>query len=324
MRRHLALVVALTLACVLTIANAGGAAPGGVKGPKPKPTPSPTPSPTPNPSTDCSGYAERRQFVDAQGWWVQTPGQNGTDFGHVHVGSCIPEREVVRGFVPLDIRVVLHDNPGTLRYVAVVVKGPGYEETVAKPTVPNFTCPNGTCTAWLHHDLDTSKFQYSGRQEIRFRTIVDTPDGNAMHGGMNFQVIVDNGKPFDVYEREPHLRGKGWYTTSGYCESTLISVPVPDAPVSGVWSPTLAMTEHSTSTVNDPVTGHSVRVDADFHAGDEGTVLLEGDGNFTGDLAVDTTKLSNGTHRLTLKTDCENKAGSTNSGVLVIPFVVQN
>lgn len=325
MKRHLAVTAAVALASILTLAQPGTAAKSGNgKGPKPKPTPTPTASPSPNPTTDCSVYRERRQFVETQGWWVQTPGQNGTDFGHVHSGACIPERETISGTVPFDLRIIMHDNPGVLRYVAVVVKGPGYETTVAKLTAPNFTCPDGTCTTWLHYDLDTRAFQRSGQQEIRFRTLVDTPDGNAMHAGFNFQVVVDNGAPFDDYEREPHLRGKGWYTTSGYCEATLKSVPVPDAPVSGTWSPTVAMIEHSTGTVNDPVSHHVAAIDADLHAGNPGTILRDADGAWEGELAIDTTQLSDGLHRLMLRAECENAAGSTNAGVLVVPFEVNN
>jgi hypothetical protein len=326
MRRSLIFIAVLALVGVLVAATPGGAANGNGHGPKkPKPTPSPSPTPPPpNTDTKCSGYAEHRQFVEAQGWWVRTPGENGTDFGHVHVGACIPERETISGFVPLNIRVILHDNPGTLRYVGIVVKGSGYEQTVAKPTTPNFTCPVGTCETWLSYNLDTRDFDYSGRQEIRFRTIVDTPDGNSMHGGLNFQVVVDNGKAVNDYQREPHLRGKGWYSTAGYCEATFISVPVPDAPVGGTWSPTVAMIEHNTGTVNEPVSHHTIRIDPDFHAGIDGTIVEDGDKTFQGTVPIDTTRLSNGAHRLVLRSDCATPSGSTNAGVLVIPFDVQN
>lgn len=59
-----------------------------------------------------AAYDETRQFVDFQAWWRTTQGQAGTDFGHAHVGACIPEREQMQGAtIPLDIRLVLHDNP---------------------------------------------------------------------------------------------------------------------------------------------------------------------------------------------------------------------
>lgn len=295
------------------------------KGPQHPPRgPKPKPGPTPSPTTDCSSYPQKRQFVEAQGWWTQTPGKDGTDFGHVHVGACIPERETISGISNFNIRVILHDNPGTLRYVALVVKGAGYETTVAKPTISNFTCPRGTCEGWLFHALDTKAFEHSGRQEIRFRAIVDTPDGNSMHAGLNFQAYVDNGKPFDDYEREPHLRGKGWYTGAGYCEGTFESVPVPDDPVSGTWSPLVKMVEHSTGQFNDPVSHHTVRLDANFHEGIEGTILEDGAGEFHAPIDIDTTRLTNGVHKLLIRSDCDDPRGSTNSGLLVLPFEVAN
>ena len=82
----------------------------------------------------CAGYAERRQFVDAQAWWLNDPnrGFNGGDRGHAHMGACIPERERVSGTVPFDVRIVMHDNPGRLTYVSAVFKTRSTETTVAR------------------------------------------------------------------------------------------------------------------------------------------------------------------------------------------------
>ena len=67
----------------------------------------------PNPDT-CEGYPEPRVFVEAQGWWVQEPGDNGDHFGHIHVGTCFPLFQTVRGTVGFDLKFQLHDNPGQL------------------------------------------------------------------------------------------------------------------------------------------------------------------------------------------------------------------
>src|SRR5438093_7713516 len=64
-------------------------------------------------SLTCEGYPQARVFVDAQSWWRTTPGMSGTDFGHVHVGGCIPERETLSENTQLDVRVMLHDNPAS-------------------------------------------------------------------------------------------------------------------------------------------------------------------------------------------------------------------
>jgi hypothetical protein len=286
-------------------------------------TTTPPPPPSTAPSTDCSSYPQSRQFVDAQAWWTQTPGKGGDDFGHLHVGACIPERETLTGTVPLNVRVIFHDNPGTFVYLSLVLKGTDYETTVSKHYLPDFTCPVGTCERWLAVPVDTSKFGHSGLQEIRLRAFVDEPDGNRMHASLNWQAYIDNGKSRADVSRQPYLRGKGWYSGSGYCEADFVSVPLPDAPVSGVWAPSLRIVDHGTSE-DLPVTRHSVRLDPDFHNGVPGTVLREGSGPWSGTVSIDTTRLPNGQHKLFLRAECDDPRGSTNAGVLIVTFVVKN
>src|SRR6266571_4361209 len=61
----------------------------------------------------CVGYPELRVFSESQAWWTRFPGQTGTDFGHVHEGACIPERDTLNHDFDIDLRLMLHDNPGT-------------------------------------------------------------------------------------------------------------------------------------------------------------------------------------------------------------------
>jgi len=50
-----------------------------------------------------------------------------------------------------------------------------------------------------------------------------------------------------------------------------------------------------------------------------------GTGGYKGTVSIDTTKLTNGWHRLFLKADAASSSlGSTNSGVLAILFEVKN
>jgi len=80
-------------------------------------------------------------------------------------------------------------------------------------------------------------------------------------------------------------------------------------------------------------------IDPDFHSHmpSEGIVVAQGQGQFSCQLTIDTRQLSNGWHRLVLRTDddfvstsgecAQNKGGtcdSTLSGVLVVWFNVQN
>jgi hypothetical protein len=275
----------------------------------------------------CAGYPEARVYVSSQAWWTRFPGQTGTDFGHVHQEACIPERQTMSTDFDIDLRLIMHDNPGTYSSFDLVTKGVGYETTVQRFTVSGFTCPIGTCERWLHFTVHMSEFQESGLQEVRFRTFVDTPDGNRMHASTNWQLYINNGRPRNDVSRFPFLRNKGWYgdnPLAGYCEAGLTSTPIPKSPVSGTWTPSVRIVTHSTD-ASFPVTNHTVTLDPDFHAEPPmpGTVLKQGAGEFEGPVAIDTTKLANGTHKLHLRADC--RAGnSTNSGVGVISFQVQN
>lgn len=271
-------------------------------------------------------YNETRQFVDSQSWWRTTAGQSGSDFGHAHVGACIPEREQMQGdTIPLDIRLVLHDNPAklTTQYpgLSIVLKGKTQETTIKKQNYPGWTCPDATCTKWFHYDLPQSAFQNSGLQEIRFRFFVDEPDGNRMIASANWQTYINNGNPRGDVTRQPYLRAKGWYSGAGYCETSLRS-PLPDDSVPANWSPSVAQVWHGTS-ADLPVSGHDNRFDADNHAGVPGTPLKVGLGPFgPAVLNVPVATMAGGTHKLNMRADCADPRGSTNSGVLVLPFRV--
>jgi len=276
----------------------------------------------------ASTYNETRQFVDFQTWWLTTPGAVGANFGHAHVGACIPERESMQGAtIPLDIRLILHDNPARTdtQYpgLSIVLKGTSQETTIAKFNYPGWTCPVGTCERWVHYDLPQASFTNSGLQEIRFRFYVDEPDGNRMIASGNWQTTINNGKPRADVTRQAYLRGKGWYSGSGYCETSVRSVPLPDTAITATtWSPKVSQVWHGTS-ADLPVSGHDDRFDADVHAGIPGTTLTSGIGPLgAAPLSVPTGAMSAGLHKLNTRADCKDPRGSTNSGVLVVPFMV--
>ena len=278
-------------------------------------------------SVTCEGYPQARVFVEAQTWWRTTPGMSGTDFGHVHAGACIPERETLSANTELDVRIMLHDNPGQLEMFELVYHGADYETDVEFRQTPPFTCPNpGTCERWLQVPIDLSLFNHAGLQELRFRAFVDTPNGNVMIASLDWQVYIENGATRMNQTRLAFPRGKGWYSGSGYCEAGYMSAPLPKAPLSGIWSPRIRMVNHGD--IGDlPVTAHTVRLDPNFHADpmDEGTVLVDGPGEFPEqNVPIDTTLLPDGQHRLFMRADCDDPRGSTNSGVLVVNFVTAN
>lgn len=306
-------------------------------------------------------YPEKRQFVENQAWWMPASDQvndKDSNHGHAHMGVAIPEREqLVGSTVKFTVRLVMHDNPGTFNYVSMIFKSPSTEVTVQKcyavTAAADGTCPGptatgkgdwkcdkdpatpgaqGDCVKWLTFQQPLSAFNNSGLQEVRFRGFIPEPkraDGTSveMRTNINFQTYVNNGKSAGNVTREPQLRGKGWYTNSIYCESQVNSVPIPDAPVSGNFPITLEQTTHS-SDASLPVTHSFVTLDPDFHAIPEirGTVLHDAAAPMSAKtFNINTTTLTNGIHRLHQRADCrDNTLRSVNSGVLVVPFVVQN
>ncbi len=280
-------------------------------------------------------YPEQREFVENQAWWKPGPGQAvtaGSDQGHAHLGACIPERETLSSSsVSFAARLILHDNPGVITSLSLVFKGNDYETTVNKASFSSFRCPvPGNCTKWATLSGPVSSFEHSGLQEIRIRGGVNEPSVNGssreMKVSINWQTYVQNGKSTRNVSRFPWLRGKGWYTHALYCESAYLSV-LPDAPVSGTWSPSVHQLGHSTDE-SLPVAHHSVRIDPDFHADPAipGMILSDGEGPLPDTVfSIDTTQLSNGVHRLFQRADCrDDSLASTNSGVLVVPFEVMN
>ena len=263
-------------------------------------------------------------FAESQAWWFPAPGTvGGKDYGHVHVGDCIPERHTLTASTTLPVTVVLHNNPGVLQDVGVVFKTASSETTVATVAPVQRTCPGmATCAIPLSAPLDISKVPHSGLEEIRLRVFVTEPDGKILHASLNFQTDVENGKSRSDVTREPYLRSKGWYTGFGYCEADVLGVPVPDGPLSGTVHFVIQQVDHGPGDV-DP-SYHRVALDADAHAGIPGTVMAEGFGPMSATLlTVDTTRLSNGTHRLVQRVECA-KGNQVVAGVSVLRFDVRN
>ncbi|GAB5077221.1 hypothetical protein ARTHROSP310_03630 [Arthrobacter sp. AD-310] len=304
------------------------------------------------PSADDTAYAETRQFVDTQAWWMpeaDQPNNASTNTGHLHMGACIPERETITsGNLTVNVRVILHDNPGTANYVSMVFKTSDRETVVLKcylrAEAPDFSCPgpadtgegdfvcSGTCERWLTFSHPVSAFNHSGLQDVRFRGFVEEPDGREMRTNFNWQIYIQNGMSQEDISHGAFLRGKGWYTHANYCEASFRSVPIPDTPVSGVWTPEVGLTTHSGGD-SRPASRSFIAVDPDFHAvpPSPGIVLWDAAGPFgpepagSAPIAIDTRALPNGVHKLHLRTSCrDDTLESTNSGVTVVPFIVAN
>jgi hypothetical protein len=293
---------------------------------------------------DCSGYPEQRTFLEAQSWWWLSDKtdrvQSGDDFGHVHVGTCFPHGQTVSGDVEFDVRLVMHHNPGYIHHLVISVWDDEPDNCWASGTAcvdlrdNPLTCSAGdTCVWWFHVVVPTDTLSSDGRKEFRFRPFMEQPDGNRLFPSTGWQAYVDNGRSVNDYRSSDTVEARGWYTGTEYQIARLDVLP--DEPVSGTWTPRVHMKPGSGG---GPSTYHLAMIDPNFHSNppSEGVVVKEGKGQFVGDLEIDTTALSDGWHRLALRTDFDmhddpecmlpdgSFCDSTDSAVNVTWFEVNN
>jgi len=271
---------------------------------------------------NCTGYAEPRVSLETQDWWTVPGNAIEGQSQHVHLSTCFPLDQTLSGVVPFDIHVQLHMNPGVLTNVDLQVFGNNISIYQVAAT-PNFTCPTSQCDLWYHLDYDTTKVPTDGSLEFRFHATVTSPSGDVGYTSTGWQANLANGggRPVQVYRTPPFIESRGWYTQTKY-ENARITTAVPTAPVSGLWTVGVKLGAGAGGTVASHVL---VSLDPHFHAVpvDRGTVVFEQNGSYTGPVTIDTTTLSNGPHRLFMRTDSTAAAG-TDSGALVINFVVAN
>lgn len=311
------------------------------------------------PTTHPAGCRDGELFVDAQDWWMPGPGQRGNNFGHIHTSLCFPHNQTVTGKLTLTVVSKLHNNPGAFYGLNISSDKTISENrkrcsdsgalncwrdrknprTLARCTQTGGTvADNGMTCIWTDKiTIDTKDFDTDGWKQIRVRALVREPDGNDQRTSTGLQIFVKNGRQRKDYSALPHgpnwTEGRGWYGGEVNYSNSGIQEP-PTKPVSGIWQPAVSMARGADGIA---VTGWYAALDTDFHKGNPGIALCPngvrgtgdsiqcGPGSFKGKLRIDTTKLTNGWHRLFLKTDARASAlDSTNSGVLAIWFQVRN
>lgn len=256
----------------------------------------------------CEGYAEKRVFLESQGWWNTTTAGVGE---HIHVGTCFPHAQTVKGVVDFDIRVMLHESTASAYLLRIAVGS-----TVLVTKTIAMSCATD-CTQWHRLSLDTTKWAYDGRQELRFTVKAKEPNGKIHYQSTGWQAYFANGKPVSNYRSSDLIIARGWYTDYGYTNAQLESA-LPTAPVSGTWSPKVKFSPGSSTAASFMAT-----VDPSFHTGDAGKVVVTGAGSGSKTLSIDTRTLANGPHKLVLLAHDKRSTG-TNSGVQVLPFTVLN
>jgi hypothetical protein len=259
--------------------------------------------------------------LETQDWWTK-PGNAVEGMSqHIHLATCFPLDQTLKGTVPFDIHIQLHMNPGVLTVVDLQVFGNSVSESQVAAK-PNFTCPTTQCDLWYHLDYDTTKVPADGALEFRFHAKVTSPDGTVGYTSSGWQAVLANGgRPVQNYRKPPWIEARGWYTGTEY-ENARFTSPLPSGPLQGTWTFNVSLGPGSGGT---PVDHVLVSVDPHFHFDpvDRGNVIFEKAGPYVGPIAIDTTKLSNGVHRLFMRSDSTVPAG-VGSGVMAFNFSVNN
>ena len=290
---------------------------------------------------NCTGYPEPRIFLENQSWWEPQPGpasHPGTGKqGHIHVGACFPLYQKLSGStLHLDVNVKLHNIPGTpskLRFTAYQTNT--WIVTPNNALVP--ACASADCEYWYSFDIPLSDIPYKGWREFSAYLNVAHTDGAGQRNWWRYFAYVDHPSKPDAPigsagSTLEDLGGDTWYspiiggTTGKYARAEMVRQDVPwdEATgqlkaVSGIWTPTVRFEARKNFVYVDPV----------LHANppSHGTVVYEQTTANTGyhiqQLAIDTTQLADGMHRLLIGTSNVASNG-THSGILVVPFLVKN
>ncbi len=313
--------------------------------------------PHPGVAPHPKGCTDDEIYISSQDWWLTTPGevgedgQPGEDFGHLHTELCFPHATTVTGEMSLEVTSIMHHNPGDFNKVVIQLWQSGLNDMTPESDTSDFpvACGEGSAIAckvfdtprtlaacessggtlvdaatcrWVDRlSFDTSYFPNDGWQQFRVRGKVEQADGTSMRTSTGLHAYISNGNSVDhVYENPELLEGRGWYTDANYAVSNVKNLTA--GPVSGFWAPWVGMKQGSEGI---PITSHRVALDANIHAGDLGIELEDGSGPYEGRVSIDTTTLTNGWHKLFLRTSqFEPISGSTNSSVFVALFEVLN
>jgi hypothetical protein len=324
--------------------------------------------PSPPPTTGdpfCQGYPEPRVYLENQSWWEPQNGpasHPGTGMqGHIHVETCFPLYQHYSGneTIRFDYTVRLHNMPGLLLYFHQSLYGEDGTKTLTKfPNAPDgVRCPVADCVYTFTRTLDLSKANYSGLHVVSAAPQYYNEPG--LDGRRHLQlalpywpIYLDNGKPpppagSDVADWAALANRRGIIGDSTYPDSNVgdyamaalarADMPYAESPLrpkvtSGVWR-VRAFFEKTTG---------FAWVDPNLHGNPptKGMVVYEGTGgngseaNSVRDLVVDTTRLSDGWHRLLLGTCNTNIPTGTavngqvdrgdHCGTVVVRFLVDN
>ncbi|MDP9416033.1 MAG: hypothetical protein M3Q08_18485 [Pseudomonadota bacterium] len=326
--------------------------------PTPSPTPAPTAAPTATPSPTVQPIAAFAQHpvgcntsagqiaLDSQAWRFQDEANP----MHLHTRVCWPFLKDISAPFDVTVTSIMHDNPGVFRTLLVQAYPHGlagdaklcyddtaigckkFERTYARCTETGgtFNAQARTCSWQDTFRIDPLQIEKSGWTQFRFRGFVRQPDGvdERTSTGLNNKVISSRPLSTALYSQDGtqnYTEGRGWYTKAQYAQAILFNPPT--QPVSGIWNAKIRIEKGASigpEPTSAPLTNYYIALDTDFHNGNPGILVKQGAGEFAGTLPIDTTKLTNGWHRLMLQGKNKGFDGVANAGAMAYWFYVRN
>jgi hypothetical protein len=232
---------------------------------------------------------------------------------------CFPLYQTVSGKVTFDVRVVMYQNKGTW----IRLKGQDDASDTFYIEKPNIAPPDGgERIFWREVTVDTTQLA-DGIRSFRWYADVLHVNGNTQTARANWSLEVQNGEADK--DAANAVRFMNWYRDAspvrdwGYIGPAVASIPL--SPVDTTLKLNAKCSLNGTS--RSPAIDRAiVNLDPNFHHGMAGTVVYSGP-PLNGDLAVETSQLAEGPHKLSIR--CIQEDGDEmHEGIGVVPFVVDH
>lgn len=261
------------------------------------------------PAGDGTAYGEKRVFLESQGWW----GERKTDGSvpkrgaaeHIHVGMCFPLQQSVSGTKPMRVRVMAHNLPvGSIIQTTSLHDpgGGGIPDITWNRTV--VAADNGNVELWGTVQINTASIP-NGLREFRILTGVKRPDNAEIHATSGWCWTVANGTGAPVasgtcIDTPKTTMARGWYDCFEYKIAEVRLWDYPYAGVARATAYTLRIgARDGASSTNNVFTSWEVRLDPDFHAGSNGTLIASGSAPAYGQsITIAGSLMTAGVHRL--------------------------
>lgn len=305
-------------------------------------------------------YPEKRYYLETQAWWTPMPGHTMDEpfqdrTGHVHVSACVPLYQTVSGgTLHLDLKWQEHMMQGVNGQYAPlplnfnvniegVFKGPYLRGPLGLwPGVP---CTTMQCEGWVSFDFDYSQAPsgWGNLNPFIQDYFTDCPDTlncrqlrTLTHWPVNFVTSNPPSTSPSVLTADAYTGGESWFTadTTGN-GSNYARAMVARSEIAKLWNSDTGQLVPKSGifhiTIEGEKDGSRALIDPKLHNMPPilGTVVMD-DPPATGDwayknydLAIDTTQLTDGVHRLFFQNIFKRSSGEQ-SGVAVLPFLVAN